>query len=213
MPHCTKPLYSNVLWANWSLDNLQLISIIGNSFIHYNQRYCLSSLPSFHLSLFCACINFKPGWYNEQQNMTMSSEYPHPSFFFFSFSFLLSLFLSFSLLLILSFYFLIYLCSDFIFIFLLFDIWRYLDIQLRSHWQARLPWKRPSTTSTCISFKRRGCRRAKESDEGVRRRGREVRRRRKEEKRIGCGGIMRSLLRLLRLMTQNLLVHNKIHLR
>ena len=145
MPHCTKPLYSNVLWANWSLDNLQLISIIGNSFIHYNQRYCLSSFPSVFLlsiiyplpsplSLFCACINFKPGWYNELQNMTMLSEYPHPSFFLFSFSFLLSLFLSFSLLLILSFYFLIYLFSDFIFIFLLFDIWRYLDIQLRSHW-------------------------------------------------------------------------------
>lgn len=32
MPHCGKPLYNSVLWSNWSVDGLQKIIIIGNSF-------------------------------------------------------------------------------------------------------------------------------------------------------------------------------------
>lgn len=38
MPHCTKPLYSNVLWANWSPSGLSNVFILGNSFAHYHQR-------------------------------------------------------------------------------------------------------------------------------------------------------------------------------
>jgi len=38
MPHCTKPLYSNVLWANWSPSKLANVAILGNSFSHYNER-------------------------------------------------------------------------------------------------------------------------------------------------------------------------------
>ncbi|XP_013782894.1 SRR1-like protein [Limulus polyphemus] len=32
MPHCGKPLYNSVLWANWSPDHLPLVVILGNSF-------------------------------------------------------------------------------------------------------------------------------------------------------------------------------------
>ncbi|XP_076346926.1 SRR1-like protein [Tachypleus tridentatus] len=32
MPHCGKPLYNSVLWANWSPDQLPLVVILGNSF-------------------------------------------------------------------------------------------------------------------------------------------------------------------------------------
>ncbi len=34
MPHCGKALYNNLLWANWSMDRLQNLVIIGNSFEH-----------------------------------------------------------------------------------------------------------------------------------------------------------------------------------
>lgn len=39
MPHCTKPLYSNVLWANWCPSGLSNVFILGNSFAHYSHRY------------------------------------------------------------------------------------------------------------------------------------------------------------------------------
>lgn len=32
MPHCGKPLYNNLLWANWKLESLPKCIIIGNSF-------------------------------------------------------------------------------------------------------------------------------------------------------------------------------------
>ncbi|XP_074643433.1 SRR1-like protein [Tubulanus polymorphus] len=38
MPHCGKALYNNLLWANWSREKLQEISIIGNSFSEMKSR-------------------------------------------------------------------------------------------------------------------------------------------------------------------------------
>lgn len=34
MPHCGKPLYNNVLWANWEPGELDKLVILGNSFQH-----------------------------------------------------------------------------------------------------------------------------------------------------------------------------------
>ncbi|XP_072028984.1 SRR1-like protein isoform X2 [Amphiura filiformis] len=44
MPHCGKPLYNNLLWANWGLQLRQVI-IIGNSFSNMCER-----LPSRQLT-------------------------------------------------------------------------------------------------------------------------------------------------------------------
>ncbi|XP_054749280.2 uncharacterized protein LOC129254783 [Lytechinus pictus] len=38
MPHCGKPLYNNLLWANWSLE-LSNIIILGNSFNNFSERF------------------------------------------------------------------------------------------------------------------------------------------------------------------------------
>ncbi|XP_041456595.1 SRR1-like protein [Lytechinus variegatus] len=38
MPHCGKPLYNNLLWANWSLE-LSNIIILGNSFDNFSERF------------------------------------------------------------------------------------------------------------------------------------------------------------------------------
>ena len=38
MPHCGKPLYNNLLWANWGMQLNQLV-IIGNSFSNICERY------------------------------------------------------------------------------------------------------------------------------------------------------------------------------
>ncbi len=35
MPHCGKALYNNLLWANWKLENLRNLIIVGNSFSGY----------------------------------------------------------------------------------------------------------------------------------------------------------------------------------
>nr|XP_054749280.1 SRR1-like protein [Lytechinus pictus] len=38
MPHCGKPLYNNLLWANWSLE-LSNVIILGNSFNNFSERF------------------------------------------------------------------------------------------------------------------------------------------------------------------------------
>lgn len=38
MPHCPITLYNNLLWANWSVDKLKMIVIIGNSFANYEEN-------------------------------------------------------------------------------------------------------------------------------------------------------------------------------
>ncbi|KYQ96794.1 hypothetical protein DLAC_04095 [Tieghemostelium lacteum] len=37
MPFCGRKLYDNVLWANWNVDSLSRLLIIGNSFNEYNE--------------------------------------------------------------------------------------------------------------------------------------------------------------------------------
>jgi hypothetical protein len=32
MPHCGKPLYNNLLWANWTPERLSKLVLIGNRF-------------------------------------------------------------------------------------------------------------------------------------------------------------------------------------
>ena len=32
LPHCHKQLSNNLLWANWSLEKLQKLVVVGNSF-------------------------------------------------------------------------------------------------------------------------------------------------------------------------------------
>ncbi|XP_031553886.1 SRR1-like protein [Actinia tenebrosa] len=44
MPHCSKLLYNNVLWANWG-PALKHVVIVGNGFSSYQQR-----LPSRQLN-------------------------------------------------------------------------------------------------------------------------------------------------------------------
>ena len=39
MPHCGKAMYNNLLWANWSVDRLGKMVIIGNSFNSYHEKY------------------------------------------------------------------------------------------------------------------------------------------------------------------------------
>ena len=39
MPHCGRQLYANLLRANWSIENLQRLIIIGNSF----EEYCIAT--------------------------------------------------------------------------------------------------------------------------------------------------------------------------
>ena len=54
MPHCGKALYNNLLWKNWSKDQLKNIIIIGNSFsnIHDNlPRRVLSEQYPFILDI------------------------------------------------------------------------------------------------------------------------------------------------------------------
>eukprot|EP00742_Colponemidia_sp_Colp-10_P004615 GILJ01004925.1.p1 GENE.GILJ01004925.1~~GILJ01004925.1.p1 ORF type:complete len:308 (+),score=31.37 GILJ01004925.1:51-926(+) len=38
MPHCSKGLYHNTLYANWSTDSLHNVYIVGNSFSSYSDR-------------------------------------------------------------------------------------------------------------------------------------------------------------------------------
>ncbi|XP_077996397.1 SRR1-like protein [Glandiceps talaboti] len=38
MVHCGKPLYNNVLWANWNEEQLKNLIIVGNSFDNYKTR-------------------------------------------------------------------------------------------------------------------------------------------------------------------------------
>jgi hypothetical protein len=38
MPHCVKELYNNVLWANWPLENIRNVFIIGNSLNEYLEK-------------------------------------------------------------------------------------------------------------------------------------------------------------------------------
>ena len=37
MLHCGKPLYNNLLWANWS-EQISNVVILGNSFVSYEER-------------------------------------------------------------------------------------------------------------------------------------------------------------------------------
>jgi hypothetical protein len=49
MPHCGKALYNNVLWANWRLENLKNVILIGNSLGAYlNQANCTKSKLEDH---------------------------------------------------------------------------------------------------------------------------------------------------------------------
>jgi len=64
MPHCGKALYNNLLWANWSLDRLPKVVLIGNSFANYSLRFALTI---FQLLLFlprCPCpfLNVEGRW-------------------------------------------------------------------------------------------------------------------------------------------------------
>lgn len=43
VPHCGKPLYNNILWANWGVG-LENIIIFGNSFASYQERLPLHQL-------------------------------------------------------------------------------------------------------------------------------------------------------------------------
>ncbi|XP_022093283.1 SRR1-like protein [Acanthaster planci] len=47
MPHCGKPLYNNLLWANWSVEGLAGITIIGNSFKNIQERLPSRVLQDF----------------------------------------------------------------------------------------------------------------------------------------------------------------------
>ena len=38
MPHCGRAMYNNLLWANWSPENLAKLTLIGNSFLSYLER-------------------------------------------------------------------------------------------------------------------------------------------------------------------------------
>jgi len=38
MPHCGKALYNNLLWANWHIDKLKYVTILGNSFTEMERR-------------------------------------------------------------------------------------------------------------------------------------------------------------------------------
>lgn len=40
MPHCGRGLYSNTLSANWSSEQLPLLTFVGNNFDMYVGRYC-----------------------------------------------------------------------------------------------------------------------------------------------------------------------------
>jgi flagellar biosynthesis protein FliQ len=51
MPHCGKAMYNNLLWANWSVDKLEKMAVIGNSFSSYHEKsvityakFCLRGL-------------------------------------------------------------------------------------------------------------------------------------------------------------------------
>ncbi|XP_033627439.1 uncharacterized protein LOC117290253 [Asterias rubens] len=48
MPHCGKPLYNNLLWANWSTQRLSSIVIIGNSFQNIQERIPSRLLKDFY---------------------------------------------------------------------------------------------------------------------------------------------------------------------
>jgi hypothetical protein len=39
MPHCARDMYNNVLWANWSVDALSRVLILGNRFSSYDERH------------------------------------------------------------------------------------------------------------------------------------------------------------------------------
>ncbi|XP_023244184.1 SRR1-like protein [Centruroides sculpturatus] len=47
MPHCGRPLYNSILWANWSPDGLNDVILIGNSFNNF-----VFSLPEKTLNKF-----------------------------------------------------------------------------------------------------------------------------------------------------------------
>ncbi|XP_038056740.1 uncharacterized protein LOC119728529 isoform X2 [Patiria miniata] len=47
MPHCGKPLYNNLLWANWSIKGLANVVIIGNSFNNIQERLPSRVLQDF----------------------------------------------------------------------------------------------------------------------------------------------------------------------
>lgn len=38
MPHCGRAMYNNILWANWSPEQLSKVALIGNSFHSYLER-------------------------------------------------------------------------------------------------------------------------------------------------------------------------------
>lgn len=38
MPHCGRAMYNNLLWANWSPQDLSQLALIGNSFQSYMER-------------------------------------------------------------------------------------------------------------------------------------------------------------------------------
>ncbi|XP_028406366.1 SRR1-like protein [Dendronephthya gigantea] len=45
VPHCGKPIYNNILWANWGVG-LENVIIFGNSFASYQERLPLRQLKS-----------------------------------------------------------------------------------------------------------------------------------------------------------------------
>ena len=48
MPHCGKPLYNNLLYSNWSIEKLNKLYLIGNSFDLINTMTVTDDLVTYY---------------------------------------------------------------------------------------------------------------------------------------------------------------------
>lgn len=65
MPHCGRPLYNNVLFANWNCDQLKNILIVGNSFNKFKENVVskeefVTYRYLFEASNFCREVCLRP---------------------------------------------------------------------------------------------------------------------------------------------------------